>query len=190
MQKKQLKIQKNSIIIIGFVLSIIFTACNNNETVSNDTEKITNNPIDSSKTNSENFFYQVKGVSPNGDTLELAKIDSKVILLDFWASWCGPCRKVHPELVKVYEKYNKQGFEIFSISLDESKEDWQKAIAKDKLVWKFHISELNSWDSKYAKMFQIEYIPNNILFDNKGNVLAKEMEPAQLDKILSEILKK
>jgi thiol-disulfide isomerase/thioredoxin len=187
-QKKQLKIQKNSILILVFIL--ILSACNNKEqpVVASDTEVI--EPVDSSNTSTDNFFYQVKGVSPSGDTLELGKVNSKIILLDFWASWCGPCRKVHPELVKVYQKYNKQGFEIFSISLDESKEDWQKAIAKDKLSWKFHISELNSWDSKYAKMFQIEYIPNNILYDNKGNVLAKELEPAQLDKILSEILTK
>ena len=138
----------------------------------------------------ENHFFQVQGVSPYGDTLALKKVGAKIILLDFWASWCGPCRKVHPELVKVYSKYNKKGFEIFSISLDESKEDWQKAIIKDKLTWKHHISELNSWDSKYAKMFQIEYIPNNILYDEKGNELGKELEPAQLDKILGEILEK
>lgn len=189
MQKKQIKLLKNNILFFGIVL--ILSACNSN-TENNDTNEIVapqTNIVDTASS-TENYFFQVQGVSPNGDTLALKNVKSKIVLLDFWASWCGPCRKIHPELVKVYSKYNKKGFEIFSISLDESKEDWQKAIAKDKLVWKNHISELNSWDSKYAKMFQIEYIPNNILYDEKGNVLGKELEPAQLDKILSEILEK
>jgi thiol-disulfide isomerase/thioredoxin len=186
-QKKQLKIQKYSTLLL---LLFILLACNSNKKYIAESEVKTIELEDSSSSTQDNFFYQVKGVSPNGDTLELGKIESKVILLDFWASWCGPCRKVHPELVKVYQKYNKRGFEIFSISLDESKNDWKKAIQKDNLSWKFHISELNSWDSKYAKMFQIEYIPNNILYDKKGNILAKELEPAQLDTILNEILSK
>ena len=186
MQKKQLKLLKNNILFLGIVL--ILSACNNNADKENGEMKADSQKIEVDTTSKENNFFQVQGVSPKGDTLALKNVNAKIILLDFWASWCGPCRKVHPELVKVYSKYHKNGFEIFSISLDESKEDWQKAIDKDKLVWKYHISELNSWDSKYAKMFQIEYIPNNILYDAKGNVLGKELEPEQLDKILSEIL--
>lgn len=188
MQKKQPRLLKNNILFFGIVM--ILLACNNNADTEN-TEKIADSKsIEVDTASNENYFFQVQGVSPNGDTLALKNVNAKVILLDFWASWCGPCRKVHPELVKVYSKYNKNGFEIFSISLDESKEDWQKAIDKDKLVWKNHISELNSWNSKYAKMFQIEYIPNNVLYDRKGNVLGKELGPEQLDKILSEILEK
>ncbi len=91
---------------------------------------------------------QIKLPTAKGDSITLASLKGKVILLDFWASWCGPCRSSNKKLVKLYEKYKSQGFEIFGVSLDEEKKDWEKAIAKDKISWLQVIDPRGSWNAK------------------------------------------
>jgi thiol-disulfide isomerase/thioredoxin len=131
---------------------------------------------------------KVIGVAPNGDTLSIEKVPADYILLDFWASWCGPCRANHPGLVSVYSKYQGKGIEFFSVSLDQNKEKWVAAIAKDHLAWKYQICDFGGWDSPIAMQFGINQIPNNILFDKNGQILGQNMEPNDLDAMFSKLL--
>lgn len=120
---------------------------------------------------------------PSGKKLSLAEISKgRVILLDFWASWCGPCRRSNPGLVKLYNDYKsksfkgaKKGFAIVSVSLDQSKEAWLKAIETDKLSWEYHMSDLGGWRSKAAAAYGIQFIPQAFLIGTDGNILAKYM---------------
>lgn len=130
------------------------------------------------------------GVNPYGDSFDLRQIDAKYILIEFWASWCPPCRKANPGLVEVYNKYKQKGFEIVSISLDEKKEKWKNAIESDGLIWPYHLCDYKGWDSKWAREYKIEEIPNNVLYNSEGKIMATSLEPSALDKILKELLVK
>ncbi|WP_165044412.1 TlpA disulfide reductase family protein [Dysgonomonas sp. ZJ709] len=109
------------------------------------------------------------------------------VLLDFWASWCGPCRRENPNLVKVYDKYKDKGFNIFAVSLDKDKNGWLKAIEKDNLTWT-HVSDLLFWDSQPAKLYGVRAIPANFLIDKDGVIVAKNLRGEELDKVLNEFL--
>ncbi|MCL3778909.1 AhpC/TSA family protein [Prolixibacteraceae bacterium JC049] len=107
----------------------------------------------------------------------------KFLLIDFWASWCGPCRHENPNVVKAYKKYNKKGFSVFGVSLDQNKERWLEAIEKDGLTWE-HVSDLKGWKNAAANLYAVNGIPANFLVDNTGKILAKGLrEQALLDKI-------
>lgn len=112
--------------------------------------------------------------SPDGKTYALSDLKGKVVLLDFWASWCGPCRRENPNVVKVYEKYKNQGFTVFSVSLDrQGQEDrWKAAIEKDGLSWPYHVSDLQYWDSAPARMYGVSGIPKAFMIDREGNIAA------------------
>ncbi len=116
--------------------------------------------------------------SPDGKTMKLYKLKGKYVLVDFWASWCGPCRKENPNLVAAYRKYkgakfkDGKGFEIFSVSLDKSLGPWEKAIEADQLNWKYHVSDLKGWKSEVAKQFKIRSIPSNILIGPDLKIIA------------------
>ncbi|OAV66622.1 Thiol-disulfide oxidoreductase resA [Bacteroidales bacterium Barb6XT] len=107
------------------------------------------------------------------------------VLVDFWAAWCGPCRRENPNVVKVYAKYHDKGFDIFGVSLDRSKEAWVKAIEKDNLTWT-HVSDLLYWNSEPAKLYGVRAIPANFLIDKDGIIVAKNLRGEDLDKILGE----
>lgn len=124
----------------------------------------------------------------NGKPLKLSGLRGKVVLVDFWASWCGPCRKENPNLVKAYAKYHDKGFEIVGISLDDKKENWLKAIEADKLTW-LHASDLKGWKSDLAAEYGIRSIPTSFLVDGSGKIIAKDLRGEQLDKKLGEIFK-
>ncbi len=124
----------------------------------------------------------------DGKPISLSSLRGKVTLLDFWASWCGPCRMENPNLVKAYKKYHEKGFEIYSVSLDVKKEAWKNAVAKDSLTWT-HVSDLKGWKSDAAQLYGIKAIPSNVLIDRNGVVLAKNLREEELEKKLREIFK-
>ena len=109
--------------------------------------------------------------NPEGFTYKLSDLKDQIVLLDFWASWCRPCRAENPNVVKLYEQYNKEGFTVFSVSLDQKLELWEAAIKNDRLVWPYHVSDLNGWYSSAAKLYGVESIPSTFLLD-KGNKIA------------------
>ena len=127
-------------------------------------------------------------LSPEGKSLKLSNYYGNYLLLDFWASWCGPCRRENPNLVKVFNKYKSKGFNIFAVSLDQKKENWTNAIAKDNLTW-IHVSDLKFWDSAPAKLYAVRNIPSNFLIDPKGNIIGQNLRGEELEKVLSEIFK-
>ncbi len=123
--------------------------------------------------------------SPEGDTITLSSLRGKYVLLDFWASWCGPCRAENPKLVAAYKKYNSRGFEIYQVSLDRSHAAWIKAIEDDHLTWK-HVSDLKYWNSVVVPVYNIQGIPKNFLLDPEGRVIGQDLIR---DDILAEKLK-
>lgn len=124
--------------------------------------------------------------TPEGKALTLSSFRGKVVLIDFWASWCGPCRKENPNVVRVYNKYNKKGFEILGVSLDEDRERWIDAIKKDGLVWS-HVSDLKGWSSEACRLYGIDAIPLTVLLDKEGKIIAKNLRGAALEQKLEEI---
>ncbi len=124
---------------------------------------------------------------PQGDTLRLSSLRGKVVLLDFWASWCSPCRHENPNLVRNYEKYHKKGFEIFQVSLDRTKEAWLKGIKDDHLGQWYHVSDLGYWQSAVVKLYHIQGIPTNFLLDKNGRIIGKNLRGPALSEKLKEI---
>jgi thiol-disulfide isomerase/thioredoxin len=121
----------------------------------------------------------------SGKDIKLSSFRGKVVLVDFWASWCGPCRKENPYVVSAYERYKSKGLEIFGVSLDKDKAKWMEAVKKDNLTWK-HGSELKEWQSSFVPLYGITGIPFNVLLDKEGNILGKNLRGPQLEKALEE----
>jgi thiol-disulfide isomerase/thioredoxin len=127
--------------------------------------------------------------SPNGQIVKLSSLQGKYVLIDFWAKWCGPCRRENPTVVKAYQRFKNKGFEVFGVSLDRNKEDWLKAIAEDGLTWT-HVSDLKYFESQAAKDYNINAIPFSILLDKTGKIIAKNLRGAALEKKLEEVVGK
>ena len=133
-----------------------------------------------------NIAPELKFSNPEGKEIKLSSLRGKMVLIDFWASWCGPCRMENPAVVKAYNKYkdakfkNAKGFDVYSVSLDKNKESWLKAIKQDKLVWKSHVSDLKFWNSEAATLYGVESIPTNWLIDGNGIIVAKNLRGQNL----------
>lgn len=127
--------------------------------------------------------------APDGSKIKLSSLRGKVVLLDFWASWCGPCRRENPAVVAAYKKYKDKGFAIYSVSLDQDKTKWVNAIAQDGLTWKEHVSDLKGWKSQAAATYGVSSIPAQFLLDKNGIIIAKNLRGQELDRMLAEVLK-
>ncbi len=125
---------------------------------------------------------------PKGKIITLSSFKGKYVLVDFWASWCGPCRGENPNVVQAYEKFKKKNFTVLGVSLDESKEDWEDAIKADNLNWQ-HISDLKKWESTVVSTYKIEGIPYNVLVDPNGIVIATELRGPALEETLKKFIK-
>lgn len=129
----------------------------------------------------------IEMVNPNGEIMRLSDLRGQYVLVDFWASWCGPCRRENPNVVRLYNKYKNKGFTIFSVSLDENPEAWKEAIAKDKLSWPNHVSDLKRWDSPVIQQYGFTGIPFTVLLNKEGNFMAVNLRGAALEQKLNEL---
>lgn len=125
---------------------------------------------------------------PDGQPIKLSELRGKVVLVDFWASWCGPCRRENPNVVRMYNKYKSQGFEILGVSLDKQKGAWLKAIEKDKLTWP-HVSDLRGWKNEVAQLYSVTSVPATILLDREGRIIARNLRGPELEAKVGEVLK-
>ncbi|MBU2020225.1 MAG: TlpA family protein disulfide reductase [Bacteroidetes bacterium] len=123
----------------------------------------------------------------DGSTMKLSDLKGKIVLLDFWASWCGPCRQENPNVVRLYEKYKSKGFTVMSVSLDQDRGKWLAAIEKDKLAWPNHVSDLKGWSSAAGKQYAVRGIPFTVLIDKEGKIIDTKLRGEQLEQELARI---
>ncbi|NUM49544.1 MAG: TlpA family protein disulfide reductase [Flavobacteriales bacterium] len=162
------------------------------------TQKVVQNSKSKTETvglNIGNKAPELNYKNPEGKELALSSLKGKMVLIDFWASWCGPCRRENPAVVQAYNEFkdkkfkNAKTFTVYSVSLDMQEAAWKNAIVQDKLTWEYHVSDLGGWNSKAAQTYQIYSIPSNYLIDGNGIILAKNLRGEDLVKSLQSQLK-
>jgi len=133
---------------------------------------------------------EIKQELISGEAFQLSDLQGKLVLVDFWAAWCKPCRKENPELVKLYNEYkdetfeNAEGFTIVSVSLDFKKEMWESAIKKDGLVWPYHVGDMKGWNTEAARMYNVKSIPTSFLIDGDGTIIGVNLRSDDLESAL------
>jgi peroxiredoxin len=181
---------------LSILLLIFLFSCNTKQEAKNDAKQNHSNITEKQDTATTSQQSQ-DVIVPNftahdadGKPVTLSNFykNKKVVLIDFWASWCKPCRMENPNVVAAYEKYHSKGFDIIGVSLDRTKEAWLAAIKEDKLNWT-HVSELKYWNSEIAQQYGVQSIPTNFLINGNGKLIAAELRGIELDMKLKEILK-
>jgi thiol-disulfide isomerase/thioredoxin len=126
--------------------------------------------------------------NPEGKIITLESLRGNYVLIDFWASWCGPCRRENPNVVRAYNKYKDNGFTVYSVSLDKDKARWVAAIKQDGLIWPNHVSDLKQWQSEAVKLYGFRGIPHTVLIDKDGKIVAKNLRGPALEEKLKELI--
>lgn len=138
---------------------------------------------------------ELKFKNPDGKEIALSSLKGKMVLIDFWSSWCGPCRRENPFVVKAYNEFkdkkfkNGKSFTVYSVSLDMQAQAWKNAIEQDKLTWEYHVSDLGGWNSQAAQIYKVYSIPANYLIDGSGIIVAKNLRGEGLIESLKSQLK-
>ena len=132
---------------------------------------------------------EIEMADPDGNVRRLSDLRGKVVLIDFWASWCGPCRRENPNVVRAYEQFQSKGFEVFSVSLDQNADRWKAAIAQDGLIWPNHVCDLKGWQNEASRAYGVSSIPHALLVDQEGTIVATHLRGAALTGQLNQLLR-
>lgn len=124
----------------------------------------------------------------DGRTVHLSDLKGQFVLLQFWGSWCGPCRAENPQLLNLYLKYHEKGFEIFSVGIERDPRSWRRAMEQDRMIWSWHTSDFKDFDNPIARLYNVKSIPMTFLINREGVIIGVDLQPQMLDKMLSEAL--